>query len=76
MMCKSLATVTAALAILSFGSLVPDHARAGSSTSAAQKYGHSTNASTLYQVRNRRPTQDLTITEFSSSSAKVSVPKR
>jgi hypothetical protein len=75
-MCKLLATLTATLAILSFGSLLPDRAQAGSSTSAASKYGHSANDANPNQVRNRRPTNDPTITEFSSSSAKVSVPKR
>jgi len=77
-MCKSLATIVTALAIVSLGSFVPQRAQAGSSVSAPSKYGHSTDTVRLYQVRNSRPTQaaDFKITEFSSSSAKGSAPKR
>jgi hypothetical protein len=75
-MCNSLTTVAAALAIVSFVSLVPDHAQAGSSTSAPSKRGYSTSAGYQYQGRDGRPAAHPAITEFSSSSAKVSVPKR
>jgi len=74
-MCKSLMTITAALAILSLGSLVPAQA-GGGATSAPSKYNNPTTAA-AEQVR-QQPAQAaaLPITEFSSSSAKSSVAKR
>jgi hypothetical protein len=77
-MCKSLVTITAALAILSLGSFASDRAQAGGSTSAASKYNNTTHTAHLYQVRHDRSVQtaDFKITEFSSSSAKTSAPKR
>lgn len=77
-MCKSLVTITAALAILSMGSLLSDRAQAGGAMSAPSKYNNATNTAELYQVRHHRSTRtaDVRITEFSSSSAKSSVPKR
>ncbi len=77
-MCKNLVTIAAALAILSMGSIIPDRAQAGSSTSAPSKYNNAAQSANLNQVRNHRPVQtvDYRITEFSSSSAKSSVPKR
>jgi len=77
-MCKSLPIIITALAIVSPGSFVLDRAQAGSSTSAPSKYGRSTDTDRLHQVRNSRPTlpAQFRITEFSSSSAKGSVPKR
>jgi hypothetical protein len=64
-MYKNLIIFTAALAILSVGSLVS--AQAGGSTSAASKYRHSTQSASVDQDRGH-----YKITEFSSSSA----PKR
>jgi len=77
-MCKSLVAIAAALAILLLGSLVSDRAQAGGSTSAASKYNNSSHAANLEQVRYHRRVQttDFEITEFSSSSAKSSAPKR
>jgi hypothetical protein len=62
-MCKSLVTITAALALVSLTSFVSDHAQAGSAVSAPSKY---------------RAVHSAAITEFSSSSAqtKSSVPHR
>jgi hypothetical protein len=77
-MCKSLVTITASLAIMSLGSLISDHAQAGSSVSAPSKYSQATHTADLYQTRNNRSvrTARFTITEYSSSSAKSSVPHR
>ena len=77
-MCKSLVVIAAALAILLLGSLVSDRAQAGGATSAASKYNNASRAANLEQVRHHRRVQtaDFGITEFSSSSAKSSVPKR
>ena len=64
-MCKSIAAIVGLAAILSLGSLIAAQA-GGGGTSAPSKYnnaGHSQNTS-------------YTITEFSSSSAKSSTPKR
>jgi len=77
-MCKSLVTVAAALVALSMGSLVSDRAQAAGAMSAPSRHSHATHSASLDQVRNNRLTQtvDFRITEFSSSSAKSSVPKR
>jgi hypothetical protein len=78
LMCKSLITIAAALAILSLGSLTSDRAQAGGATSAAPKYNNATHTANLAQVRHhqRVQTAEFGITEFSSSSAKASAPKR
>jgi len=78
LMCKSLVAMTAALAVMLLGSLVSDHAQAGGATSAPSKYNNTSRAASLEQVRHhqRVQTADFGITEFSSSSAKSSVPKR
>jgi hypothetical protein len=75
-MCKSLVTITAALAIVFLGSLLTG-AQAGGATSAPSKYNNAVQAANLYQVRHHRPVQtvEFGITEFSSSSAKHSVPQ-
>ena len=75
-MCKSLVTITAALAIVFLGSLLTG-AQAGGATSAPSKYNNAVQAANLYQVRHHRPVQtvEFEITEFSSSSAKHSVPQ-
>lgn len=67
---QSFITFTAAFAILSLGSLVSDRAQAGGgATSAPSKY-------TNNHMANANHSADFRITEFSSSSAKGSVPKR
>jgi hypothetical protein len=74
-MCKTLVTITAALAVVSLGSLVSDRAEAGGSQSAPTKYsGRSTQTATVYPAYHVRTTRqartpDVGITEFSSSSA-------
>jgi len=77
-MCKSFVAIAAAVAVLLFGSLVSDRAQAGGATSAPSKYNNTGRAANLEQVRHHRRVQtaDFGITEFSSSSAKSSVPKR
>jgi len=74
---KSLATLTVALAVASLGSLMPDRAQAGGSTSAPYKYRNYVPVADPYQVQNRQyhPRAQATksdITSFSSSSAKSS----
>jgi len=78
LMCKSLVTITAAVAILSLGSLASDPAQAGGATSTPSKYNNAAHAANMQQVRHhqRVQTANFGITEFSSSSAKTSVPKR
>jgi hypothetical protein len=75
-MYKSFVTGTAALAILFLGSLLTG-AQAGGATSAPSKYNNATYTANLYQVRHHRSVQtvEFGITEFSSSSAKHSVPQ-
>jgi len=75
---KSLAVITAAVAMLSLALLPSDRAQAGSATSAASKYDNAAQSANLNRVRNHRlvQTTDFPITEFSSSSARSSVPKR
>ena len=67
-MYKCLATVAATLAILSAAPFTPAQA-GGGATSAASKYGHSSQVVTN-QARTPRPA-DFAITEYSSSSAKT-----
>jgi hypothetical protein len=73
---KSLVAITAALAMLCVGSLGPERAQAGGAMSAPTKVA--TQTATFHQGRRHRPTEtaDFSITEFSSSSAKRSVPQR
>jgi hypothetical protein len=75
---KSFVTITAVVAALSLGSIASDRAQAGGSMSAPSKYNNVSNAASLYQIRNHRlaQTTHVRITEFSSSSAKSSAPKR
>lgn len=68
---KAFFTMTAALAILSAGSLVSDPAQAGGSISAPTKYGHASQTTTTYQVRTGRLIRTPNwISEYSSSSAR------
>jgi hypothetical protein len=77
LMCKSLVTIAAALAILSLGSLASDRAQAGGATSAPSKYNNASHTASLVVRHHQRvQTAEFGITEFSSSSAKTSVPKR
>jgi hypothetical protein len=68
-MCKSIAAIASLAAIWSLGSLVAAQA-GGGATSAPSKYN---NAS---QTQWHSQHTGYTITEFSSSSAKSSTPKR
>ena len=77
LMCKSLITIAAALAILSLGSLACDRAQAGGAASAPSKYNNASHTANLVVRHHQRvQTAEFGITEFSSSSAKTSVPKR
>jgi hypothetical protein len=73
-MYKSFITLAAAAAIASFGSLLPAQA-GGGATSAPSKYSHTANVD-----QQSRPTRvhsaNVTITEFSSSSARHGGSKR
>jgi hypothetical protein len=71
-------SIATALAVLPLASFALDRAQAGGSMSAPSKYNNATNVGNLYQVRHHRlaQTTHVGITEFSSSSAKSSVPKR
>jgi hypothetical protein len=75
---KGFVAVAATLAIVSMGSSVAKPAQAGGATSAASKYSSTIDGMKQAQVRRDLVIQaaDVRITEFSSSSAKSSVPKR
>jgi hypothetical protein len=77
-MTKALVTITAVIAISSLGLITPDHAQAGGAMSAPSKYNNVSNAASQSEIRNHRlaQTAHVGITEFSSSSAKSSTPKR
>jgi hypothetical protein len=68
-MCKSIAAIVGLAVILSLGSLVAAQA-GGGATSAPSKYNNA--GQTQWHSQNT----SYTITEFSSSSAKSSTPKR
>ena len=68
-MCKSIAVITILAAILSLGSLVAAQA-GGGATSAPSKYNNA--GQNQWHSQNT----SYTITEFSSSSARASKPKR
>jgi hypothetical protein len=67
-MCKSIAAIVGLAAILSLGSLIA--AQAGGGTSAPSKYNNA--GQTQWHPQNT----SYTITEFSSSSARSTKPKR
>jgi hypothetical protein len=79
-MSKSLVTITAALAIVSLGSLTA--AQAGGSTSAPYKYRNWVPSAEPYQTfaqqtqRRAKASRSSDITSFSSSSAKSSAARR
>ena len=68
-MCKSIAAIVGLAVILSLGSLVAAQA-GGGATSAPSKYNNA--GQSQWHSQNT----SYTITEFSSSSAKSSTPKR
>jgi hypothetical protein len=68
-MCKSIAAIVSLAAILSLGSLIAAQA-GGGGTSAPSKYNNAG------QNQGHSQNTRYTITEFSSSSAKSSTPKR
>jgi hypothetical protein len=74
---KALATIATAAAILSLGSLGSAQA-GGGATSAPSKYNNVGYTASVEQTRHRLRVHAVsyTITEFSSSSARTSVPKR
>jgi hypothetical protein len=76
-MYKSIAMIAGAAAILSLGSLVSAQA-GGGATSAPSRYNNAAHTASVDQTRNFRRVHAVsyTITEFSSSSARASVPKR
>ena len=74
---KTFLTISAAVAIVSLGSLAS--AQAGGATSAPSRYfNNEIDNVNLAQIRHHRVVQaaDVRITEFSSSSAKSSASKR
>jgi len=73
-MSKAFTAIAAAIAIASLGSFVTGSAQAMGGTSAPSKYRNTTSASSGQPVRFNQA--NFPITEFSSSSAKVSAPKR
>lgn len=77
-MCKSLMTITAALAILSLGSLAASPVQAGNGAPGGASKYNGVRAANVEQVGRPQAARAaaLPITEFSSSSAKSSVPKR
>jgi hypothetical protein len=77
-MYNRLATITGTFAILAAALLAPGRADAGGATSAPSKYAHASQLATAHQVSTTRQTRrtDFAITEYSSSSAKSSVPHR
>lgn len=76
-MCKNLMTLTAALAILALGPLASAQA-GGGATSAPSKYSNENRSASVEQIQNHWRAQHASygIEEFSSSSARSSVPKR
>ena len=71
-MSKALIAIAAALALAPFGSSGSAHAMGA--TSAPSRYNNATSAANGQQTRYNQA--NFPITEFSSSSAKTSAPKR
>jgi hypothetical protein len=78
LMRQGVIAIAATLAIASMGLLVSGRAEAGGATSAPSKYGFAVDGAKQVQILHRSPVQTagVKITEFSSSSAKSSAPKR
>jgi lysozyme family protein len=74
-MSKALTAIAAALALASLGSLVSGSAHAMGATSAPSRYNGAASAAAHGQPT-RYNQANFPITEFSSSSAKTSAPKR
>jgi hypothetical protein len=81
-MSRCFVIIVGALAIVSASTLPFDRAEAGASASAPSKYSQASRATahvaTVHQASANRQARkgDSEITEFSSSSAKTSVPRR
>jgi hypothetical protein len=75
-MCKSLMTITAAVAMLSAGALMSNRAEAGGSVSAPTKASRATVTAAVVQSGRRVRSSDFAITELSSSSARNHPPRR
>jgi len=77
-MSKALTMIAAAIALASLGLFVSGNAQAGGASSAPSKYSNEFNnaASATYGRQARSIETSYRITEFSSSSAKTSAPKR
>jgi len=77
-MSKALTAIAAAIALASLGSLASGSAQAGGASSAPSKYSNTFNRATsaAYGQQARSIETSYRITEFSSSSAKTSAPKR
>jgi hypothetical protein len=67
-MCRSLVTLTAAVALVAAGSLASGRAEAGGSQSAPLKISKTTQIATASAVHTGRHTRHEPITEYSSSS--------
>jgi hypothetical protein len=74
-MCKSIATIAAAVALFSAGSVLSDRAEAGASASAPSK-NQSSSASAYNWSAQTVYTRNAGATEFSSSSVKRHAHKR
>jgi hypothetical protein len=72
-MSKAVIAIAAALALGSLGSFASGSAQAMGATSAPSRYNA---ASAVHGQQPRHNQANFPITEFSSSSAKTSVPKR
>ena len=74
---KNIATIAAAIMIVSMGSFVSAQA-GGGATSAPSKYSGTPQTVKYSQAHHNLPVQsaDYRITEFSSSSARTTAPKR
>lgn len=77
-MSKALIASAAALALTSLGSFVSSSAQAGGASSAPSRYSNAFNNATGATYGRQAQSIETTyrITEFSSSSAKTSAPKR
>jgi hypothetical protein len=70
------ATITGTLAILAAAVLASGGAQAGGATSAASKYGHTSQlAANQARVNRQAQRSNFAITEYSSSSARTHAPK-
>jgi len=74
---KSIVSIAGSFAILAVALLVSGRAEAGGSTSAASKYGHTSQVASVNPVRASRQARpsDFAITEYSSSSVRTHAAK-